>query len=273
MGGCCSSTRTCHDPECTLPGIILYQGFWRCDKHNVEWLRWLEANQADKERALGHTDISEDSEEDLLFESDPGAVRISQLDTSVLLTRQHDQFKAVFNEALDQMFYDEEELARAPGLDRDIRRLLYDDRKDTEPGYLYVFRLAGDSPDYYKIGYTKDIGARTKAWRKELVRYGDLEVVLVHRVRRARFAERSVHLLLAPHRVGRYQMREEKRLYTEYFYTKTRDGALPWSPLDPETVPANVRQHKREVEWFHVPEGSVVFRVCAQVVDAIEAFY
>ena len=269
MGACCSCTRTCHQHGCDLPGIILFQGAWRCDEHHVAWQLWRDNQRAEMAHNLGHNDTSEDSEEDVPFESDTGTVQITHADTST----QHAQFEAFFNEALGQMLYDEKELSRAPGLDRDVRRLLYDDRKDTAPGYLYVFRLTGDSPDYYKIGYTKNIDTRIKEWRKVLERYGDLEVVLVHRVRRARFAERAVHLLLAPRRVGRYQMRTEKRLYTEYFYTKTRDDALPWSPLDPETVPATVRQHKREVEWFHVPEGSVVFKVCAQVVDAIDTFY
>lgn len=273
MGACCSCTRTCHESGCDLPGIIEFKGSWRCDEHHVAWQLCLEKSNAEMAHNLGWNDSSEDSEEEVPFESDAGAVQVSQVDASSVITHKHGEFEEVFKEALGQMFYDDEELARAPGLDRDVRRLLYDDRKDTAPGYLYVFRLVGDSPDYYKIGYTKDIDERIKDWRKILERYGDLEVVLVHRVRRARFAERAVHLLLAPHRVGRYQLRDEKRLYTEYFYTKKRDNSLPWSPLDPETVPANVRQHKREVEWFHVPEGSVVFRVCGQVVDAIDNFY
>ena len=137
---------------------------------------------------------------------------------------------------------------------------------------MYVFQLCGDSPDYYKIGYTKDIDQRMKEWRRELQKYGELQVVSVYRVKLARFAERAVHLLFAPLRIGRYQIEEEKKLYTEYFYIKQRGNTLPQSFLDPVIIPINIRKHKREVEWFHITESDKLFRICASIVYAINTF-
>ena len=273
MGACCSAQRTCHDPTCDLPGLFKFQGCWRCDHHNATWQVWLDENRANMVRNLGHDDSSADSEKGFQYEEEVHEVTVAHVDTSVLMPHhEHADFEVIFNETMRTMFYTDEEKSRVPGLDRDVRRLLYDERKDTAPGYLYVFRLNGDSPNYYKIGYTKDIDKRMKEWRKKLDQYGDLEVVLVHRVRRARFAERAVHLLLAPHRLARYLLVNEHKMYTEYFYIKER-GELPWSPLDPEIVPENARTYQRAVEWFNIDEAADMLRVCGQVVDTIESFY
>jgi hypothetical protein len=186
-------------------------------------------------------------------------------------TVNHSEFVHIFNDALAILNYEEHELARAPGLERDARRLIYDERKDTAPGYLYVFQLQGDSENFFKIGYTKNVDARYAQWSKVFQPYGQLEMVLLHQVNRARFAERAVHLLLAPHRLARFLL-PGRKIYTEYFYAKSRNGALPETQFD--VMPDNTtRSHKREVEWFHVAEPQKMLRICADVVAGVNALY
>ena len=267
MGSCCS--HTCF--ECDAPAIQKFDGWWRCDTHVAERMMLKYERAKETAKIMKWNDSSEDSEDEIEY-ADTTTKDTIIVDKSRLKTQYYDNFEAVFNALFYGMSYDEHELSRAPALERDIRRLLYEERKDKSPGYLYVFQLDNDSSDYYKIGYTKDIDTRMKAWQNELSIYGNLQVLLVHRVKQARFAERALHLLFAPLRVGRYQIEEARKLYTEYFYIKQRPNTLPISPLDPINIPSNIRKHKREVEWFHITDKEALLVLCAQVVDAINTF-
>jgi len=146
----------------------------------------------------------------------------------------------------DKMYWPQQ----VPGLERDVRRLIYDQRSDNAPGYVYVFRLRGDCKNYVKIGYTKDLKTRLKAWQAKFKAFGTIELMGAFYVKRARYAERALHLLFASQRLARYLFPDKKQIYTEWFYSKEKTNTLPASAFDLASVPHNVRSFKREVEWF-----------------------
>lgn len=166
---------------------------------------------------------------------------------------------------------------KLPGWKRSVQDLLYngDKRKDQGEGYIYVFTLdgdpVGDAPygrGMFKIGFTKDPKRRLKEWRKQ---YGDeLVVFRSWQVKRARIAERTIHLLLANQRTRRWLIATRGEIHTEWFY-KEQQQQHHQNILPKGSVAAKYKRYKKELEWFYCEPHNVV-DICTNTVDIINNY-
>lgn len=106
------------------------------------------------------------------------------------------------------------------------------------PGHIYVYRLEGDLPNYYKIGRTaKGVKKRLNQWGHKTV------LVASYYVAYQKMAERFIHGLLNHIRVYRYKLEDGS-------YYSVWKRAQKVSVDGVEMPNEKLQGIKKHVEWF-----------------------